>query len=179
VPTKRISIEPGQPPVACIRDTKIKVWTVYRALVFHGMTDHDVLQKHPALEREDLAAVREYIATTIKSRTHDEITGRPVLPKNQLVHGKYYRGRCRHSTVARWNNDEQCFYHWREKITFVYMETIKYPTDEEEPWWDCFDVVEELPVCKIDIPFDCDAVFMGNRDDLFEFHEEMWRRIDR
>jgi len=60
------------------------------------------------------------------------------------VHGGYYKGRCRNATVARWNAEEQCFYHWREKFGRIYIETIKYPTDEQEPWWDVFDVVEEL-----------------------------------
>jgi hypothetical protein len=77
--------------------------------------------------------------------------------------------------VARWNGHEQTFYHWREKFGRIFIETIRYPTDEEEPWWDVFDVVEELANCKFDIPFDAKAVFSGNPDDLFEFDEEMWQ----
>ena len=47
------------------------------------------------------------------------------------------------------------------------------PSDELEPWWDVFDVVEELASCKFEIPFDLEAAFCGNRDDLFEYHPEM------
>ena len=83
---------------------------------------------------------------------------------------------CRNACIARWNAEEQCFYHWREKFERIYIETIKYPTDEVEPWWDVFDVVEELPNPKVEIPFDEDAEFQGNRDDLYEYTEEMWYR---
>jgi uncharacterized protein (DUF433 family) len=160
-----------------IRDTQIRVWEVYRDLVVQGMSDDDVLQKYRELVRDDLTAARESIAVSIRARTHDEITGRPLIPKDRLVHGRYYKGRCRHATVARWNADEQCFYHWREKIDHTYIETIKYPTDEQEPWWDVFDVAEELPDCRFEILFDMDATFTGNGYDLNEHHEEMWRKV--
>ena len=100
----------------------------------------------------------------------------PILPKDRLVHGRCYKGRCRHAAVARWNEPEQQFYHWREKIGLIHIDTIKYPTDELEPWWDVFDVVEELPNPKIEIPFDGDAIFDGNPGDFDEFKEEMWKR---
>jgi hypothetical protein len=51
------------------------------------------------------------------------------------------------------------------------IETIKYPTDETEPWWDTFDVVEELQDLKFEI------AFTGTQDDLIEHTEEMWRRV--
>lgn len=157
-----------------IRDTEITVWTVYRDLAFHGISEGDVLKKYPELVPEDLAAVREHIAASIKSRTHDEFTGRRILLKDRLVHGRYYVGRCRNTTVARWNAEENCFFHWREKAGEIRIRTIKYPTDEQDPWWDVFDVVEELPSCKFVIPFDSEATFTGNRDDLFEHNPEMW-----
>ena len=174
---ERITIEPGdisgQP---CIRGLPIKFWDVYRDLALRGMTDDDILQKYPELEREreDLTAVREYAVHLVKTRSHDEFTGRPILPKDRLQHGAYYKGRCRNSTVARWNADQNCFWHWREKFDYIYIETIKYPTDEEEPWWDVFDVVEELPNPRFEIPFDHDAVFCGSREDLYEHHAEIW-----
>jgi len=149
---------------------------VYRDLSFHGMVEGDVLRKYPDLEPHDIAAVREYAVHLIKRRTHDEITGRLILPKDRLVHGRLYKGRCRNATVCRWNSDDQCFYHWREKFGRVYIETIKYPTDEAEPWFDVFDVVEELPDPRFEIPFEQEAVFTGNRDDLYEFNGEMWSR---
>ena len=160
-----------------IRDTQITVWEVYRSLAFHGMTEDEVLQKYPHLEPHDLTAVREFVANSIKARTHDEITGRSILPKDQLRHGAYYKGRCRNATIARWNADERCFYHWREKFGRIFIETIKYPTDELEPWWDVFDVVEELPDTRFEIPFDLDASFVGNAADLVEHDAEMWKKV--
>jgi len=136
-----------------------------------------VLTKYPKLDRDDLAAVEANVAATIRARTHDKITGRPILSKDKLVHGGYYKGRCRNATVARWNAEDQCFYHWREKFGRIYIETIKYPTDEQEPWWDVFDVVEELCNPKFEIPFDEEAAFTANPDELFEHNEEMWTRL--
>jgi len=42
--------------------------------------------------------------------------------------------------------------------------------------WDVFDVVEELPSCRFEIPFDAEAAFTGNREDLYEHAEEMWHK---
>jgi uncharacterized protein (DUF433 family) len=177
MPIECITMDPGnlngQP---CIRSLPIKFWIVYRDLAFYGMTEADVLKNYPELAPDDLVAVREYAVHLIKTRTHDEVTGRTILPKDRLVHGEYYKGRCRHATIARWNEQEQQFYHWREKMGLIYIDTIKYPTDELEPWWDVFDVVEELPNPKVEIPFDGDPIFDGNPDDLDEFKEEMWKR---
>jgi uncharacterized protein (DUF433 family) len=88
----------GQP---CIRRLPITVREVYENLAFRGATEESVLQKYPGLEPEDLAAVHVYIQAEIKSRTHDEHTGRPILPKDQLKHGGFYKGRCRSATVCR------------------------------------------------------------------------------
>ena len=87
---------------------------MYRDLSFHVLSDDAVLQKYSELEQDDLAAVREYAVHIVKTRTHDEFTGRQILLKDRLVHGRYYKGRCRNATVARWNADEDRFYHWRE-----------------------------------------------------------------
>src|SRR5947207_4232212 len=133
-PSDRITIVSGKP---CIRG--IPVQGIYRNLALGRITEEEILRQHPALTTEDLNAVREYTLAEIKSRTHDEFTGCPILAKNQLKHGRYYKGRCRNATVARWNAAEQYFYHWRKKFDRIYIETIKYPTDEEEPWWDVFD----------------------------------------
>jgi len=74
----RITMEPGQRSNARIRGTPITVWDVYRALSLPGVTDAEVLQKYPELESDDLAAVREFAAKSVESRTHDEFTGRPI-----------------------------------------------------------------------------------------------------
>jgi uncharacterized protein (DUF433 family) len=96
----RITMEPGQRSDPRIRRTPITVWDVYRALSLPGMTDTEVLSKYPELEPDDLAAVREFAAKSIESRTHDEFTRRPILPRDRLVHGRYYKGRCRNATIA-------------------------------------------------------------------------------
>jgi uncharacterized protein (DUF433 family) len=161
-------------PEILIRDTKIKVMEVYRSLTWGRLSEKAILDRYPELRPDDIPAVREVIRAEIRSRDHDEITGRPILRKGQLADGRYYKGRCRNATIARWNASENCFYHWREKFGKIYIETIKYPTDEEEPWWDVFDVVEELPDPKFEIPFDNSAEFQGRKEHLREFDREMW-----
>ena len=161
-----------------IRDTEITISEVYKDLAFYGLPEAAVLQKYPGMLPEDLAAVREYTANSIKSRDCDEITGRKILSKEQLVNGRYYKGRCRNASVARWNAEENCFYHWREKFDKLFIETIMYPTDETEPWWDIFNPLEELPNPKFEIPFDSEARFDGNPIDLTEYEEEVWRGWD-
>lgn len=158
----------------CIRDTAISVNDVYRALTWEGLSQDAVIDRYPELNREDISAVKEFVRTEIQSRDHDEITGRPILPKARLLHGRYYKGRCRNATVARWNATENCFYYWREKFERIYIETIKCPTDETEPWCDVFNPVEELPSSKFEIPFDRATEFKGDSEDLMEFEEEMW-----
>jgi hypothetical protein len=61
-------------------------------LAFHGMTDDDVLLRYPALQREYLAAIREYIAASIRSRTYDEITLRRCCRKIVWFMDGDYRG---------------------------------------------------------------------------------------
>ncbi len=174
---ERITVEQrnmdGRP---CIRGLFVKFWDVYRDLTLRTMTEDEVLRKYSDLEPEDIPAVLEYATQIIKTRTHDEFSGRPILPRDRLAHGRYYKGRCRNATIARWNSDKQRFYHWREKLGRIYIETIRYPTDEREAWWDVFDVVEELPNPKFEISFDHDATFFGNRHDLNEYDGTMWCR---
>ena len=90
VAIERITIEPGnmdgQP---CLRGLPVKFWDVYLDLTLHAMTEDEVLRKYSVLEPEDIPAIREYAAQIIKTRTHDEITGRSILPKDRLAHGRY------------------------------------------------------------------------------------------
>jgi hypothetical protein len=65
----------------------------------HRREPESVLAEFPGLELDDLTAVQEYATYAIRTRTHDEITGRKVLPKDQLQDGLYYKGRCRSATV--------------------------------------------------------------------------------
>ena len=169
----RITIDPqGE---ARVRDLALDPLRIYHDLMFKGLPEAEILQRYPGLESEDIGACYEYVQYVIKSRDHDEITGRKILPKDALKDGMYYKGRCRNATVARWNSAEHCFYHWREKFGHIYIDTIKYPTDEVEPWWDVFDVVEELPNPPFEIPFvEGDPEFQGDPDDLTLYDEEMW-----
>jgi hypothetical protein len=169
---KKSNMELEEPKIETLG---LSVFEVYRALHWKLGSEDKVLEKYPGLNRQDLASVEAYVINGIRSRTHDDLTGRSMLPKSELRNGAYYKGRRRHATVARWNDAKQSFYHWREKFGNIYIETIKYPTGEDEPWWDVFFVVEELKTTKFAIPFDDDATFEGDPFDLAEFQEEMWR----
>ena len=65
-----------------------------------------------------------------------------LLRKTALVHGAYYRGRCRNATVARWNEPGQHFIHWRTKFTNRFLEAIRHPEDEKV--FDVFLATEEI-----------------------------------
>ena len=49
-----------------------------------------------------------------------------LVPLEQLVHGFYYRGKCRNAQVARWNAETQKFVYMREKFGHVFPEDIGY-----------------------------------------------------
>jgi hypothetical protein len=134
------------------------------------MTDADVLGNYPGLEPDDLAAIREYAVHIIKTRTKQESSGRPLLSREELKPGHYYKGTCRHGTIARW--DGTCFRYWRRKFERIYLQRLPYPTDADamDLMLDYFEPVEELPNCRFEIPFSDDAVFDGNPDDLIDPH---------
>ena len=74
----------------------------------------------------------------------------PKIKKAALVHGVYYRGRCRNATIARWDGQAEHFVHWRTKFNFRYLEAIKCPEDDDR-----FDVfVAEEAMADGDIPED-------------------------
>ena len=75
----------------------------------------------------------------------------PKIAKADLVHGEYYRGRCRNASIARWNADTQRFVHWRTKWHDTFTEEICHPEDEQ--YFDVF-VVEALCEPEKEIPFD-------------------------
>ena len=74
----------------------------------------------------------------------------PVIPKKDLVHGAYYRGRCRNASVARWDGEQQRFVYWRTKFHFKFLETIECPEDEVHS--DVFVAKELLPEPPEEIP---------------------------
>lgn len=65
----------------------------------------------------------------------------PKIAKKDLKHGVYYRGRCRNAQIARWNAEDETFYHWRTKFGSKYIEAIKHPEDEQH--YDVFVVEAE------------------------------------
>lgn len=60
-----------------------------------------------------------------------------MLSKAELIDGEYYVGKCRNSTVARWDGQLQKFFHWRIKFGHHFIEEIRHPEDEAH-----FDVFE-------------------------------------
>ena len=75
----------------------------------------------------------------------------PKIAKADLVHGEYYRGRCRNASIARWNAETQRFVHWRTKWHNTFTEEICHPDDEQ--YFDVF-VVEAPCEPEKEIPFD-------------------------
>lgn len=75
----------------------------------------------------------------------------PVIKKEDLKHGVYYIGRCRNATMARWNADEQQFYHFRTKFGHKFIENIKCPEDEKV--YDVFIAEEICDNPEYEIPF--------------------------
>jgi hypothetical protein len=80
----------------------------------------------------------------------------PVIPKDQLVHGKYYCGECRNAGIARWNGYDQVFYYWRTKFGDRFLEPISCPEDDQDH--DVFiatavenNPVEVIPFLEVDI----------------------------
>ena len=78
--------------------------------------------------------------------------GNVPLGKADLEHGKYYAGTCRNASVARWNEEEEVFYHWRTKFGTKFIETIKCP--EDEGFFDVFYAFKVIPNPDDPIPFD-------------------------
>ena len=65
----------------------------------------------------------------------------PKIAKKDLVHGQYYKGRCRNASVARWDATQERFVHWRTKWGSKFTEEICHPDDDQH-----FDVfVVEAP----------------------------------
>jgi hypothetical protein len=63
-------------------------------------------------------------------------------------------------------------------MDLIFTDVIRRSTDEREPWWDYFDVAEELTDCWFEILFDVDTKLRGNPADLVEFNEETWEPIE-
>jgi hypothetical protein len=75
------------------------------------------------------------------------------IPINELKDGAYYFGQCRNATIARWNAADQQFYHWREKFSDRFVETIRHPDNEPNQRLDIFYPFEEVTFGTEEIPF--------------------------
>ena len=53
-----------------------------------------------------------------------------IIPKQFLIPGDYYAGKCRNATVARWDAARDCFVHWRFKFASIFLEDINYWTPD-------------------------------------------------
>ena len=65
-----------------------------------------------------------------------------MLAKAQLVHGEYYSGKCRNTSIARWNAEAGCFMYWRSKFGMRFLEEIYHPDDD--PHYDVFHAVSRV-----------------------------------
>jgi len=72
----------------------------------------------------------------------------PKIAKKDLKHGVYYAGDCRNTEIARWNAEDENFYHWRYKFGDCFIETIKHPEDDDR--YDVFIVERELDPTEVD-----------------------------
>ena len=52
-----------------------------------------------------------------------------MIRKADLKNGQYYLGRCRNANVARWDTENNCFWHIRHKFGNAFVEGINHPED--------------------------------------------------
>jgi uncharacterized protein (DUF433 family) len=73
---RRITVDPRQMGgVPCLRGLRIPVATVV-GMVADGMTDEDILQAYPDLEREDIREALRYAAAAVQERELSLLPGR-------------------------------------------------------------------------------------------------------
>lgn len=60
--------------------------------------------------------------------THE---GETFITKEHLQDGAYYIGKCRNASIARWDAKENKFYYWRQKFSFLFIESINHPEDDD------------------------------------------------
>ena len=74
----------------------------------------------------------------------------PVIAKKDLEHGAYYQGRCRNSSLARWDANRQVFVYYRNKFGHEFLEEIKCP--EDDTLFDVFVAESKLAAPTREIP---------------------------
>ena len=72
----------------------------------------------------------------------------PVIKKEDLEYGAYYKGTCRNANEARWDGNK--FIHWRTKYGTTFLESILCPEDEKV--YDVFVTTEKLETPTKEIP---------------------------
>ena len=53
-----------------------------------------------------------------------------LIPKHELVHGRWYEGACRNAEQARWNSEKQVFEYRRTKFGSTFWDEIEHPEDD-------------------------------------------------
>lgn len=49
-----------------------------------------------------------------------------VIPRDQMIHGFYYRGHCRGVSVARWHGEQKCFIYRQFKLGQHSLEAVPH-----------------------------------------------------
>ena len=81
-----------------------------------------------------------HLQNPIPKDLYDALYARGVLPKTDLVPGKYYLGKCRNAAVAMWDGD--VFWYNRYKFGTTYAEKINHLEDDNG--YDLFIPLEEV-----------------------------------
>lgn len=59
---------------------------------------------------------------------YNELFKKGIIPKNELIIGKYYMGKCRNTSVAKWNGNE--FFYMRSKFGYWFIDKINHIEDD-------------------------------------------------
>ena len=64
----------------------------------------------------------------IPESLYKELFSKGVIPKKDLIIGNYYFGKCRNTTVAKWNGNE--FFYMRSKFGHWFIDKINHLEDD-------------------------------------------------
>lgn len=85
---------------------------------------------YPKIEKFDKDTIyRIHIPKPIPDGLYQELFQKGIIPKKDLIKGKYYWGKCRNANVAMWNGDN--FTHMRTKFNWRYPEDINHIEDDD------------------------------------------------
>jgi len=66
-----------------------------------------------------------------------------IIPKNQMVDGMWYAGKCRNARVALWDAKNEVFVHIRYKFGYM-VDTIEHFEDVKDKSVDGFIPIEKI-----------------------------------